>query len=300
MIHKILAVGIGLMIAVVAIVAYQFLRPETTIESVTEISITPEPAPMDADINERLVARFIAEDPSIQSALTGVIPVSATTEVAAATEPPRSDKDILFELMANWNYVKYRKANQLEEAQFRNLMTRKVTPYIKVGGTLDSAKIVKLDSDRATVSLGNATQDLFYIPLNPPPIDPSVPRTPEQIAQAQRLYYETVYKPMTVMGKRYNQLAGRPAEMKIPSREEQFQQANNYLDLVEQRIENSAPVEAPEEAMVDPESLTPKQRELYETYRSTVLRSPEEIRAAIEAQREQLRKRQAAESSGSN
>ena len=298
MLNKILAAGIGLTIALAAILTFYFLRQDNTIESVPGITISPEPAPLDTEISDRLVARFIAEDPAIQSALSGTVTVPAMTETVTAAEEIRSDKDILFELMANWNYVKYRKVNQLEEAQFRNLMTRKVTPYIRVGGTLDSAKIVKLDSDRATISLGEATQDLFYIPSKLPPIDPSVPRTPEQIALAQRYYYETVYKQSKVMGEKYNQLAGRPREMIVPSRKEQIQQGLDYLDLMEERIDNSAPIEVPQEAMVDPETLTPKQRELYETYLSMVKRTPEEIKAAIEEQREKLRQRQAADGAG--
>jgi hypothetical protein len=296
MLNKILAVGAGLFIALSAILALQFLGQNTTIQGVPEIAISPEPPPLDTEISDRLVARFIAEDPAIQSALTSTIPVvSATAEVASASKERRSDEDILFELMANWNYVKYRRASQLEEAQFTNLMTRKVTPYIKVGGTLDSATIVKLDSDRATVKLGSATQDLLHVPLVPPAIDPTVPRTPEQIALAQRIYYERVYKPAVVMGRKYNELAGRPRDMKIPPRAEQFKQANDYLDMMDQRVENSAPVEIPPETIVDPDTLTPKQREMYETYLKAVKRTPEEIRAAIEAQRELLRQRQAAE-----
>ncbi len=298
MLNKILAAGIGLTIALAATLTFYFLRQDHTIESVPGITISPEPAPLDTEISDRLVSRFIAEDPAIQAALSGTVNVPAVTETVTAAEEVRSDKDILFELMANWNYVKYRKVNQLEEAQFRNLTTRKVTPYIRVGGTLDSAKIVKLDSDRATISLGDATQDLFYIPSKLPPIDPSVPRTPEQIALAQRYYYETVYKPSVVMGRKYNELAGRPRDMVVPSRQEQIQQGLDYLDLMEERIENSAPVEVPQEAIVDPETLTPKQRELYETYLNMVKRTPEEIKAAIEEQREKLRQRQAADGAG--
>jgi len=299
MLKRILAASIGLVIALAAILTVYFLRQDTTIEGVPEVAISPQPPPLDTEFSERLMARLIAEDPDIQSALSGASPVVSTaTEEAEATKERRSDKDILFELMAYWNYVKYRKVNRIEEAQFRNLMTRKTTPYIKVGGTLDSAKIIKLDSDRATVSLGNATQDLFYIPSKLPPIDPTVPRTPEQIALAQRYYYETVYKSSKVMGEKYNLLAGRPREMVVPPREEQIQQAIDYFDLVEERIENSAPVEIPPEAMIDPETLTPKQREIYETFLRSVKRTPEEIKAEIEAQKEKLRQRQAAEAAG--
>lgn len=292
MLTKILTAIIGLGLAAAVAVGFYVLRQDTKVVEVPEIAITPQPAPLDAEISDRLVARLISEDEDIQSALTGAIPLPATTEVAVATEEKRTDKDILFELMANWVYVKYRKVNQLEEAQFRNTMNSKVTPYIKVGGTLDSAKIVKLDSDRATVSLGEATQDLFYIPLKPPRIDPSVPRTPEQIALAQRIYYETVYKSAKVMGEKYNKAAGRPREMKLPPREEQYEQANNYLDLMEQRLDSNGGAEVPQEAIVDPQSLTQKQRELYDTYLRTIKRTPEEIRAAIEEQREKIRERQ--------
>ncbi len=294
---------IGLVSGVILVVGGSlfFLMPRSSrgnLENVPAITLVPEPAPLDAEISNRLIERFIAEDEGIQTALKGGPPPSATAEVSAATRTAKSDKDLLFELMSPWVYVKYRKINQIEEAQFYNTHNRKSTPYLPVGGTLVGATIVKMDSDRATVKLADATQDLFYVPLQAPPFDPTVPRTPEQVKAAQRRYYETVYKPSVVMGWKYNELAGRPREIPVPPRAEQYEQALNYLDLMEQRIQDAAPVDVPKEVMVDTNQLSEDQKELYDTYMQAIKRTPEEIKTAIEEWREKIRQRQASEEQG--
>lgn len=268
---------------------------KSNLETVPAVALVPEPAPLDAEFSDRLIERFIVEDEGIQNALKGGPPPSATAEVTASTQTAKSSQDILFELMAPWVYVKYRRVNQIEEAQFFNTYNRRSTPYLPVGGTLVGATIVKLDSDRATVKLEDVTQELLYVPLQSPPFDPTVPRTPEQVKAAQRRYYETVYKPSVVMGRKYNELAGRPRDIPVPPRGEQYEQALNYLDLMEERIQDAAPVDVPKEAMPDTSQLSGDQKELYDTYMKAIKRKPEEIQAAIEEWREKIRQSQAAE-----
>jgi hypothetical protein len=288
--------GLGAIFTVAAIglVAFLFLSnsQQADIHPLPAITLVPEPAAPDLEISEKFIDRLIAEDPGIQAALQAPPAVNpATGEVQVGeVKPPKSNQDILFELMANWVYVKYRKVNQAEQAQFVNASNRKTTPWLPVGGSFSGATIESIDSEKSIVRLGDVTQEMQYVTLEPPPFDPTVPRTPEQIADAQRRYYEFYYKRFKVMGEKYNELAGRPAKFQMPPKEERMKQAEDYLSMMEKRLENQPPLNVPPPALVDPAQLDDKQRELYENYQRTLHRSPEEIRAAIEQYRQQLRK----------
>jgi hypothetical protein len=279
---RFVAAVLGLVLIVAGSVFYTVSGKQSgTVQPVPQVVLSPEPAPPDNEITEKILGRFIAEDPGIQAALQAAPPASASFESVASHEEPQSEKDILFELMAPYVYINYRTVNHVEQAQFVNNQNRKTTDWIPVGGTLQGATLVSMDSDKALVKLGSTTQELLLVPLNPPPFDPSVPRTPEQVADAQRRYKEFYYKNFVVMGKRYNELAGRPRDFKIPPKEERLKQVNDYFDMMEKRMEETQPLNVPQEALLDPEQLDGKEREVYETYLQTLNRTPEEVREAI-------------------
>lgn len=285
---------VGLIVVVLLVVggvAFLTLNPaEAPLDSAPAITLAPEPAPPDVDLSDKFIERLIAEDEGIKAALEGGLPAGAAAneEEAESAKPPKSDSDVLYELMAPWVYIKHRQANELSQAQFRNMNDQRTTPWLPLGASFASATILSLDADKAVVSLGDATQELLYVPENPPPFDPSVPRTPEQIADAQRRYKEVYYKRFKVMGQKYNELAGRPRDFVIPPKEERETQINQYFELMEERLENAQPVTLPPEALIDPNTLDEGRRAVYEKYLQTLQRTPEEIRADVEAYRQKM------------
>ncbi|NUN96829.1 MAG: hypothetical protein HUU16_11705 [Candidatus Omnitrophica bacterium] len=293
-------VGVALAIAVVVGVLVLVGGPfggDKEVERFPEVALVPQPQPMDVEINDRLIERFIAEDRGLRAALEGGPAVSSSTGEAQeeASAPPKSEKEIIFELLAPWVYVKHRRINGIEEATFHNQSNQKSTPWLPVGGTLQGATIISLDSDKAVLQLGSATEELLYVPLNPPPFDPSVPRTPEQVADAQRRYYMLHHRRFLVMGRKYNELAGRPRDMQIPSRQEQLQQMDSYLADMEKRVDNMVPVEPPDPALVDTSQMTEEQLRAYQTYLENISRTPDEVRAALAEQRRKVQERMAQE-----
>ena len=279
--------GILVLLALLIVLGI-FLFPSKNageLQRATSSQITLAPPGVDDEISERLVERFIAEDEDIQKALKADAPaiLSATAEQAVLK---KSKEDILYELMAPWVYIQVTKINRVTEGRFYNTNNKQKTPWLPVGGTLAGTKILSMNSDVAVVELGDVSQELLLVALEPPVrFDPSVPRTPEQVADAQRRYQEFYYKKFVVMGKKYDELRGKTS-VNIPPREEQLQQGIEYMDSMIERVSKDAPLPPPPGSVVDTSNMTDQQREAYEAYQRVLQRPQDELITALEQQRD--------------
>jgi hypothetical protein len=294
---------IGVAVAVILLaVGGVLLYPkpqDRAVQPVREIVLTPEAPRLDVDVNNKFIERFIAEDKEIQAALRGETIVRDASEAAAGDPWAKTNSDILYEQMAPWVYVGFQEINDVQSGRFLNTNTQRKSPWIRVGGTLSIAQIESLDSEKATVRFADATQELSYISETPPPLDPSVPRTPEQVADAQLRYKEFYMKKFIVSGREYDRRRGRPSVV-VPSRAEQIVSGQNYLeDYAKKFAERSANVQPPPEALIDASKLDPQQRAVYERYMSLFGRSPQDILEAIETTQTSLQEELETELTGS-
>ena len=293
-------IGVAAVILLLAVGGF-LLYPkmeDQAVQPVREIVLTPEAPRLDVDINNTFVERFIAEDAEIQAALRGETIVREASAVAVDDPWAKSNADILYEQMAPWVYVGYQEINDIQSGRFLNTNTQRKSPWIREGGTLSIAQIEALDSEKAMVRFADATQELYYISETPPPYDPSVPRTPEQVAEAQLRYKEYYMPKFIVSGREYDRRRGRPSVV-VPSRAEQIESAVSYLDYAKTFAENGAKMQPPPEALIDASKLDPEQRAVYERYMSLFGRSPEDILEAIESSQTSLQEELETELTGS-
>jgi len=164
--------------------------------------------------------------------------LQATEEVLKGVPGQEPDKEILFERMAPWVYVNYQEVNGIPSAQFLNTNSQRKTPWLGVGAILDGARIVAIDPLKAVMQLGEATQELYYVPETSPDYDPTVPRTPEQIADAQRQYQHMSAKKFMVSAKSYSGRApGREKSMGEPLASERYAQTQESLREMEMPVQ---------------------------------------------------------------
>lgn len=278
--------------AVIVGAAYFLLGVEKGAElaEIPPASIEPKPQSFDVELNDSFIARLVTEDADIRSALEG----EAQKVAQAADDPmaelyaPKSNKEILLDMMAPWFYMGYRNMlNNQSQGRFKNTNTQRKTGWLTEGGTLEGAEIVSLDADKAVVRFADATEELYYVPEFPEPHDPTVPRTPEQIEAAQRRYAQVYMRKFIQQGKEYDRLRGKKS-FEIPSREEQVQSGLEYLEYAKQFAERSGATAPPPEALIDPSELTPEQREAHERYREMFGRTPENVLDRVEEGRAAL------------
>jgi hypothetical protein len=280
-------IGLVVLIVLVAVGGWMLAQEsEAPIQPAPEVVLAPSVPTLDVEINNRFIERFIVEDEEIQAALRGETLIQdATGDGGEGDLWTKTNEDVLFEQMAPWVYINYRKINDERSGQFLNMKTRNKTPYISVGGTLSGTLLESLDPEKAVVRFADATQELYLVSENPPPFDPSVPRTPEQIAEAQKRYREMYMKQFIVQGKEYDRLRGQVAA-KVPPREDQLKSQGEYLNYAAEFAQKSQGAQIPPEAIINPEDLSEEQRAAYEQYRALFNRTPEDVNAAIESQRQ--------------
>jgi hypothetical protein len=88
-------------------------------------------------------------------------------------------------------------------------------------------------------------------------------------------------------GREYDRLRGQKS-FTIPSKEEQVQSGQEYLDHARVFAENAATSQPPTEALIDPSQLTEEQRQAHQRYTEMFKRSSEDTMQAIEEQRQSL------------
>jgi len=255
---------------------------------------------LDVEMNNRFIERFIAEDEEIQAALRGETLISESTGVVQADPWAKSNADILFELMAPWIYVNYQELNGVSSGRFKNTNNNRKTPWLRVEGMLSGAQIVSLDPEKAVVQLAgvdDVTQELYYISETVPPYDPTVPRTPEQVAEAQLRYREVYMKKFIVSNKEYERRSEHRTAV-VPPRSKQLESKIAYFDYAKEFVKKGANMQPPREALIDASQLDPEQRAAYERYMSVYGRSEEEILESIERQQRELQQQLNAELSG--
>ena len=280
---------LAVVLAVVGGVWLVSVREEAPVQPAPEVVLLPEVPSLDIELNNQLIDKFINEDEDIQAALKGDMLVEAATGTAPGLpgSEVKTNEDILFEMMAPWVYIRYQMVDGVKSGQFKNVNRQRKTPNLREGATLAGAQIVGLDPVKATLRFADATQELFLVSETPPPFDPTVPRTPEQIAEAQLRYKEIYMKRFIVSGKKYEELRGKPT-VDIPPPEIQLQQKDEYLQYAEEMAAKAGGTTVPKEALIPLDDLSPREREAYETYISVLERSPEEIQEAIAAQRRRV------------
>lgn len=263
---------------------------ETPIRPAPVVALVPEVPSLDVELSNQFIERFINEDDDIQAALRGEVIVEAATGEAVGDPDRKSNEDVLFEMMAPWVYIRYQMVDGVKGGQFKNMNSQRKSQNLRIGATLAGAQILDLDPVKATVRFADATQELFLVSETPPPYDPSVPRTPEQIAEAQLRYKEMYMKQFIVSGKEYERLRGKPT-VDIPPPEIQLEQKKAYLEQAQAFAAQSG-AKVPPEALISTEDLTEKEKELYETYRAILERRPEEVQEAIAAELQRVEEAQ--------
>ncbi|MCA9433342.1 MAG: hypothetical protein KC940_22680, partial [Candidatus Omnitrophica bacterium] len=178
-------IAISLVVLVLLAVGGYFLFDSEEKGGLAEIEPTelhPTPPKLENELNKTLIARLIAEDTDIKKALEG-----ESEEVAQSDEDPmadlygpKSNDEILFDMMAPWFYMGFRNViNNEPQGRFKNTNTQRKSGWLTIGGTLEGAEIVHLDAEKAVVQFADATHEFLYVPEYPEKLDPSVPRTPE-------------------------------------------------------------------------------------------------------------------------
>jgi len=113
---------IGIIIVALAVIAgciyWVGSQQKPVVQPAPQVSLTPEVPSLDVELNNRFIERFIVEDKEIQAALRGETLLSEATQEAKADEWEKTNKDILFEQMAPWVYVNYRKINEIRSGRF--------------------------------------------------------------------------------------------------------------------------------------------------------------------------------------
>jgi len=284
-----------IIIALVAIVAIGgmmlFSGPEKTeLTEIEPMEIKPVPPKVENEVNDRLIGRLISEDADIKAALEGESEQIETADAGSIDNlnGAKSNDEILFDMMSSWFYMGFRNIiNDQKEGQFKNTRTQRKSGWLSLGGILEGAEIIHLDPDKAVVQFADATHEFLYVPEFPEKYDPTVPRTPEQIAAAQRRYSQ-VYMPTFIrQGREYDRLRGQPS-FEIPTKKEQAESGLEYLEYARQFAENAAASTAPKEALIDASELTPEQREAHERYTQMFQRDPQDVLQNIETQRQTL------------
>ena len=282
--------GLILILAVV-VGGYLLLgkQPSAELAEIEPAPIQPEPPKIENDLNQALIARLISEDTDIKKALeeeTETVELSQDDPMAELYGP-KSNDEILFDMMANWFYMGYRNViNNESQGQFKNTNTMRKSGWLTVGGTLEGAEIVHLDAVKAVVQFADATHEFLYIPEFPEKLDPTVPRTPEQIRAAQLRYSQQFLPKFIKGGREYERLRGRKT-VEIPSREEQLESGKEYLEYAREFAANRAP-SPPAEALIDASELTEDQREAHKRYTEMFKRSSDDVLETIETQRQAI------------
>jgi len=287
-----------ILLVIVAIGGYFLLGGESQ-QSLTEVEtveVTPKPPSLGSDLNKSLIARLVSEDADIKKALEG-----ETEEVEglegddrADLYAPKSNEEILFDMMAPWFYMGFRNIiNNEAQGRFKNNQTKIKSGWLTIGGTLEGAEIVHLDADKAVVQFADATHEFRYVPEYAEKVDPTVPRTPEQIRAAQRRYAE-VYMPTFIKQNReYEKLRGQRTVPDISPRKQKESQLE-YLQYAQEFAENSGG-RPPSEALIDASELTEEQKKAHQKYKEMYERSPEDILERINSQRRALEEELGAE-----
>ncbi|HNT34183.1 MAG TPA: hypothetical protein PKH07_04215 [bacterium] len=170
---------------------------------------------------------------------------SVATESSPEIVIEKTDRDILLEKIAKWNYRSFMQVGDQKSGTFENDETSQ-SLQVTEGYEFDGVEFVRLTENMAVVALGSASETLsLVLKQEPPPVEEkatSGPPSKEERDERRRRYQEQIMPTFQHIAARYTPLPWVTIRTTPPSPEEVQTAVAAYYETMRPTIEASTKI----------------------------------------------------------